>query len=337
MAPHERGRWSDGSAGDDRPRTPRSRSQFGLPAAIALIMGSIIGVGIFNLPTSLAPYGPITLVSMGLTTVGALVLAVLFGALSRRLPADGGPYAYARVGFGNPLGFDERLVVLDHRLGRQRRDRRRLGALRRALRQQGPRHVGVDPARPRRALAAGLRQPLRREEHGVDPDADDDPQVLRSSRSCRPSGSSTSRAANYTPWNVSIGVDDRRDRKRHGDRALQLHRRRDGFGRRRQGPRPRSERRPRATLLGTLATAAVYMLSLLAIFGILSNAQLQSTTEPFSAAANAIFGGTWAGDVMADPRDHLGPRRAERLDDDLRRDAARRRATTASSRNASSS
>jgi APA family basic amino acid/polyamine antiporter len=41
------------------------------------------------------------------------------------------------------------------------------------------------------------------------------------------------------------------------------------------------------------------MLSLVAIFGILSNAELQATTEPFSAAANEIFGGTWAGDVMA--------------------------------------
>ena len=40
-----------------------------------------------------------------LTTVGALALALLFAALSRRLPADGGPYAYARVAFGNPLGF----------------------------------------------------------------------------------------------------------------------------------------------------------------------------------------------------------------------------------------
>jgi amino acid transporter len=78
--------------------------QFGLPAAMALIVGSIIGVGIFNLPTSLAFYGPITLVSMALTTVGALVLALLFAALSRRLPADGGPYAYARVAFGNRLG-----------------------------------------------------------------------------------------------------------------------------------------------------------------------------------------------------------------------------------------
>src|SRR3954451_22732367 len=78
---------------------------FGLTAATALIMGSIIGVGIFNLPTSLSSYGPISLVSMGLTTVGALALALLFASLSRRLPADGGPYAYSRVAFGNPLGF----------------------------------------------------------------------------------------------------------------------------------------------------------------------------------------------------------------------------------------
>jgi APA family basic amino acid/polyamine antiporter len=68
-------------------------------------MGSIIGVGIFNLPTSLSGYRPITLVSMGLTTVGAIALALLFAALSRRLPADGGPDAYARVAYGNPLGF----------------------------------------------------------------------------------------------------------------------------------------------------------------------------------------------------------------------------------------
>src|SRR3954454_16395167 len=83
----------------------KASAGFGLTAAIALIMGSIIGVGIFNLPTSLSSYGPISLVSMGLTTVGALALALLFASLSRRLPADGGPYAYSRVAFGNGLGF----------------------------------------------------------------------------------------------------------------------------------------------------------------------------------------------------------------------------------------
>jgi amino acid transporter len=56
---------------------------------------------------------------------------------------------------------------------------------------------------------------------------------------------------------------------------------------------------PRATTLGTLATAVVYMLSLIAIFGILPNSKLLSSTAPFSDAANVMFGGTSAGNVMA--------------------------------------
>jgi APA family basic amino acid/polyamine antiporter len=56
---------------------------------------------------------------------------------------------------------------------------------------------------------------------------------------------------------------------------------------------------PRATILGTLATAAVYMLSLIAIFGILTNSEIVSSSAPFSTAADSIFGGTWAGDIMA--------------------------------------
>ena len=46
-----------------------------LPQATALIVGSIVGVGIFNLPGSLADYGPISLFAMALTTIGALALA----------------------------------------------------------------------------------------------------------------------------------------------------------------------------------------------------------------------------------------------------------------------
>ena len=82
-----------------------SGNQLTLVGATALVIGSIVGVGIFNLPSSLAPYGPITLISMGLTTIGALALARLFASLARRMPAPGGPYAYARVAFGNKLGF----------------------------------------------------------------------------------------------------------------------------------------------------------------------------------------------------------------------------------------
>src|SRR4051794_1687777 len=90
---------------DPTPPPTAARGSLGLPQATALIVGSIIGVGIFNLPSSLAKYGPISLFAMALTTVGALALAVMFAALSRRLPADGGPYAYARAAFGNLAGF----------------------------------------------------------------------------------------------------------------------------------------------------------------------------------------------------------------------------------------
>jgi APA family basic amino acid/polyamine antiporter len=87
------------------PPTSSTAPRMRLPQSTALIVGTIIGVGIFNLPGSLAAYGPISLVAMALTTVGALALAGLFAATSRRLPADGGPYAYARAAFGNATGF----------------------------------------------------------------------------------------------------------------------------------------------------------------------------------------------------------------------------------------
>ncbi|MCX5151015.1 amino acid permease [Streptomyces sp. NBC_00320] len=96
-------------ASDDGTGSPQAdgsaQRTFGLTVATPLIIGTIIGVGVFNLPTSLATYGPISLVSMGLTTIGALALALLFAGLSRRLPADGGPYAYARTAYGNTVGF----------------------------------------------------------------------------------------------------------------------------------------------------------------------------------------------------------------------------------------
>jgi APA family basic amino acid/polyamine antiporter len=56
---------------------------------------------------------------------------------------------------------------------------------------------------------------------------------------------------------------------------------------------------PRATIFGTLATAVVYILALVAVFGIVPSAQLGESTAPFSTAVNDIFGGTWAGYVMA--------------------------------------
>lgn len=84
---------------------PQTHDRLGLPQSTALVMGSIIGVGIFSLPYAIASYGPISLVAMCIATVGAVALAMMFAVMSRRLPASGGPYAYSRVAFGNGLGF----------------------------------------------------------------------------------------------------------------------------------------------------------------------------------------------------------------------------------------
>ncbi|MFJ7904654.1 amino acid permease [Streptomyces sp. NPDC096198] len=83
----------------------RHSRRFGLPVATALVMGNIIGGGIFLLPASVAPYGTISLVAFGVLTVGAIALALVFGRLAERDPRTGGPYVYAREAFGDFAGF----------------------------------------------------------------------------------------------------------------------------------------------------------------------------------------------------------------------------------------
>ncbi|MFN8126359.1 MAG: amino acid permease [Candidatus Nanopelagicales bacterium] len=73
--------------------------------ATALVTGTIIGSGIFTLPAALAEFGPISLVGFALTSAGAVLLALVFAALARRTPDVGGPYAFARHGFGDFAGF----------------------------------------------------------------------------------------------------------------------------------------------------------------------------------------------------------------------------------------
>lgn len=57
------------------------------------------------MPTFLAPYGLLGLSSWLLTGAGAVLLALVFGNLSRRIPKVGGPYAYTREAFGEFPGF----------------------------------------------------------------------------------------------------------------------------------------------------------------------------------------------------------------------------------------
>jgi APA family basic amino acid/polyamine antiporter len=77
----------------------------GLWMATALVVGSMIGSGVFLLPAALAPYGAASLVGWAIALCGALLLAVTFAKLAVHWPCTGGPYAYVRRSFGDAAGF----------------------------------------------------------------------------------------------------------------------------------------------------------------------------------------------------------------------------------------
>jgi APA family basic amino acid/polyamine antiporter len=274
-----------------------SGASFGLRTAIALIMGSIIGVGIFNLPTSLAAYGPITLISMALTTVGAIALAILFGSLSRRLPADGGPYAYSRVAFGNRLGFANAWSywitawagnaaiavgwVLYVEVFVNKSHERWASILLVLVGLWIPALINLSGAKNMGAVQVVTT-------------------VLKFAGLAFMAtvGLFYINTANFSPFNVStesaIGAIG-------GGMAIALF---SYLGVEVASVAAAKVRNPdknvpKSTLIGTLATAVVYMLSLTAMFGILPSSQLANSTAPFSDALNSMFGGTWAGNLMA--------------------------------------
>jgi APA family basic amino acid/polyamine antiporter len=278
---------------------PRPPGALGLPQATALILGSIIGVGIFNLPYSLASIGPISIVAMALTTVGALVLAVMFAALSRRLPADGGPYAYARAAFGNGVGFANAWSYwITAWAGNAAIVTGWVFYVEYFVNEDGVTIWSIVIA------LIGLWIPAIINLSGVKNMGA--VQVWTTVVKFIPLAIMATvgllfiSTANFTPWNVSgqsslpaigsamaiclfsyLGVETA---------AVAAAKVRD------------PERNvPRATVLGTLAAAAVYLLSLTAIFGIVPTAALaeDANKASYSVAANSMAGGEWAGNLVA--------------------------------------
>lgn len=82
-----------------------SRRQIGWVVATALVLGNMVGSGVFLLPASLAPFGGYSLVGWLISACGALLLAGVFCRLAKRAPRAGGPYAYSREAFGDCIGF----------------------------------------------------------------------------------------------------------------------------------------------------------------------------------------------------------------------------------------
>ena len=78
----------------------------GLPSATALVVGSIIGTGVFTMPAVLAGAGTSSILTLLVISAGAVLLGILFGQLTRRVPnVEGGMYAYTRHEFGDFAGY----------------------------------------------------------------------------------------------------------------------------------------------------------------------------------------------------------------------------------------
>ncbi|MBC7631601.1 MAG: amino acid permease [Flavobacterium sp.] len=282
------------------PAAGATDDRMGLSQSTALITGSIIGVGIFRLPYSLASYGPISLVSMALATAGAVSLALLFAALTRRIPADGGPYAYARAAFGNRIGFANAWSYwITAWAGNA------AIAVGWVYYVENFINKGGNTAWTILIALAGLWIPAAVNLTGLKNVGTF--QVVTTVLKFIPLllmavvGLFFIKSVNFTPWNTSgntnlsaIG----------GAMAICLL---SYLGVEPAAVAPARVRDPhrnvpRATVYGTLASAVVYMLSLIAVFGIIpsSDLALDANKASYSTAANIITGdGTWAGNLVA--------------------------------------
>ncbi|GGV04890.1 amino acid permease [Streptomyces spectabilis] len=271
--------------------------RFGLPIATCLVMGNIIGGGIFLLPASVAPFGTVSLVAFAVLTAGAIALALVFGRLAERDPRTGGPYVYAREAFGDFAGFlaawsywittwvsnaalavaavgylDVLMPVTDHKWTAC------LAALVLQLlpalaNLAGTRYVGAV-----QLVATVLKfLPLLLVAFGGL--FFFDPANLGPFRASDDSALGAVSAAAAILLFSYLGVESA---------AVSAGEVRDP--RRNVG---------RATILGTLGAALVYLLGTLAVFGTVAHDKLVTSTAPFSDAVNVMFGGSWGGTAVA--------------------------------------
>nr|WP_316781543.1 amino acid permease [Streptomyces sasae] len=273
------------------------KAALGLPAASALVIGSIIGTGVFALPSALASYGPISLVAFAAVTLGALALASTFGSLSKRVPASGGPYVYAREAFGEFAGFlnawsywitawagNAAIVVawvgyveVFVNTGHKTWISAALALvglwIPAAINLTGVRNIGAFQVITTALKFIPLIFMASIGLFFIDPDNFGAFNASGQSALGAISAAGAIALFSYLGLEAASVVAGRvRDPERNV---------------------------PRATVYGTLVCAVIYILGTLAVFGTVSHAELGSSTAPFTDAANNIFGGTWAGNAVA--------------------------------------
>lgn len=106
-------RWGD--------RLPR---RLGLWSAVAVVVGSTIGSGIFRTPARIAGYVPAPVPMFGVWVLGGLLAlcgALTYAELAAMYPRSGGVYVYIREGFGRLpaflFGWTELLLIRASALG----------------------------------------------------------------------------------------------------------------------------------------------------------------------------------------------------------------------------
>lgn len=102
------GGQSAASAGGASASGAPASVKVGVVTLAAIVVGSMVGAGVFSLPSRFAEQTGVVgaLVAWGIAGLGMLTLAIAFQRLAVRRPdLDAGVYAYAKEGFGELLGF----------------------------------------------------------------------------------------------------------------------------------------------------------------------------------------------------------------------------------------
>ena len=90
-------------------QTEQANDKVSLPTLTAMVVGSMIGSGVFLLPRRFGTETGVAgaIIAWTIAGTGMLMLAFVFQRLATRKPdLDAGIYAYAKAGFGDYVGFN---------------------------------------------------------------------------------------------------------------------------------------------------------------------------------------------------------------------------------------
>jgi basic amino acid/polyamine antiporter, APA family len=83
----------------------RQPALIGFWTCTALVIGNTIGIGIFLMPAKLAPFGLNAMIGWGVTALGCAILAGVYARLARDFPNPDGPYGYIRSTQGETAAY----------------------------------------------------------------------------------------------------------------------------------------------------------------------------------------------------------------------------------------